>query len=159
MTLVVGLSSGTDLMLLSDIRISHPDATQVEELPGRLKIVVLSPTLAVAYAGAADYALDTIRGVHAAGQLDLHAAIQTLRDASARQPELVDFLVSSTRTGDGFCNWSSYPCSVCPRIQSTDKSIAGLARATAYERDEGFIPRKCGFLFNLVPFLIQLNCC
>lgn len=37
MTLVVGARIAGSIQLLSDTRISHPDVTRVEEIPGRLK--------------------------------------------------------------------------------------------------------------------------
>ena len=49
MTLIVGVTTGTRIQLLSDTRITHPDVTQIEEIPGRLKLVSLSPTICVGY--------------------------------------------------------------------------------------------------------------
>ena len=61
MTLIVGVTTGTKIQLLSDTRITHPDVTQIEEIPGRLKLISLSSTICVGYAGPATAAIDHIR--------------------------------------------------------------------------------------------------
>lgn len=91
MTLVVGLRSAQRIQLLSDTRISHRDVTQVEELPGRLKIVLLGPNICVAYAGTADYCLDIIRAAPAHGSVE--ETLQYFHAAHIASAKHVDFVV------------------------------------------------------------------
>lgn len=97
MTLVLGINTGARLQLLADTRISHPDVTQVEEVPGRLKLITLSPFIAVGYAGGSDYALDTIRRAKAVKPLTAGGIVPVLLEAS-REPGgegLVDFIFAA----------------------------------------------------------------
>jgi hypothetical protein len=90
-TLVVGLRSAQGLHLLSDTRISHRDVTQVEELPGRLKIVLLGPNICVAYAGTADNSLDIIRAAPAPRSIE--ETLQYFHAAHIAAAKHVDFVV------------------------------------------------------------------
>src|SRR5689334_7450087 len=63
MTLVLGVRTESGIWLLADTRISHPDITQVEEIPGRLKLITLGSDICVGYAGAADRAIDIVNGL------------------------------------------------------------------------------------------------
>lgn len=95
MTLVVGLRQADRVWLLSDSRISHPDVTQVEEIPGRLKLVLLRD-ICVAYAGAADHSLDIIRRAPANASFD--KTLEFFRAAHVDSGQSVDFMVSSAST-------------------------------------------------------------
>lgn len=95
MTLVVGMKMAGCLHILSDTRISHPDVTQVEEIPGRLKIIIVHARLCIAYAGAADYAIDTIRDAARASAMSAVKAAQALREANVASGNAIEFLVGS----------------------------------------------------------------
>jgi hypothetical protein len=95
-TLIVGIKTGTSIQLLSDTRISHPDVTQVEEIPGRLKIVILRPNLCVGYAGRANYAIDTVRTLASAAHVSAAQATATLQAANVESRREIDFLVACT---------------------------------------------------------------
>jgi hypothetical protein len=94
MTLIVGLRTADSIQLLSDTRISHPDVTQVEEIPGRLKVVVIRRDLCVAYAGSANAGIDAIRGLSG---LTSTEAIDCLRQVNIDSGDAIDFIVGSTR--------------------------------------------------------------
>jgi hypothetical protein len=96
MTLIVGLKAGDSVRLLTDTRISHPDVTQVEEIPGRLKIVVLNSSLCVAYAGAANLGVDSIRRVAARPGVNVTIAADILRNVTQQAQGAVDFLLASS---------------------------------------------------------------
>jgi len=79
MTLIVGVRTTSLIALLSDTRITHPDVTQVEELPGRLKLVMLSPTICVGYAGPAEQGIDHVRRTPMADRAAFNAVVAHLR--------------------------------------------------------------------------------
>jgi hypothetical protein len=93
MTLVVGLKTQKRVQLLSDTRITHPDVTQIEELPGRLKLVTISPSVCVGYAGPTNRAMDSIRALARTGASFLEA-VEALRTVSANGD--VDFLAAQS---------------------------------------------------------------
>ncbi len=92
MTLIVGVKSETRIQLLSDTRITHPDVTQVEEIPGRLKLVALSPHICVGFAGAVNLAIDHIRRTPSADRTSFSEVIAHLRTAPG-----CDFIVADSR--------------------------------------------------------------
>lgn len=89
MTLIVGARTETRIELISDTRITHPDTTQIEEIPGRLKLVALSPAICVGYAGRAAPAIDRIRATPHRDASSFDAVVAHLRT----EPEC-DFLVA-----------------------------------------------------------------
>ena len=94
MTLVIAALTGTRVEMLADSQIDDPNAIRGDRVPGRLKIVVLSPSLAVAYAGRAAAAIDLIRQVSSGGDLDkVDAVAEQLRAATEQNDHQVDFLV------------------------------------------------------------------
>ena len=84
MTLIVGVMTGSQVQLLSDTRITHPDVTQIEETPGRLKLITLSPLICVGYAGQANLAIDHLKNT----PIDARSSELRHRSIATRQPEL-----------------------------------------------------------------------
>jgi hypothetical protein len=64
MTVVIAKRFDQAICLVSDTMISDHTSGKANRIPGRLKIITLSPNFTVAYAGHANQALDAIRGVH-----------------------------------------------------------------------------------------------
>jgi len=100
-TLIVGLRVADRIQLLSDTRISHPDVTQVEDIPGRLKLVLLGPDISVAYAGTADYSLDLVRRAPVSASLD--ETLRYFNTAHVASGKRVDFVVSCASTRGLYC--------------------------------------------------------
>lgn len=90
MTLILGLKTASSIWLLADTRISHPDVKQIEEIPGRLKLITLGPDICVGYAGAADLASTVIRNLPRSASFE--SIVQELRAAS--KDGRIDFLVA-----------------------------------------------------------------
>jgi hypothetical protein len=79
---------------VSDTRIDHPDITQIDEIPGRIKAIIIRSDLCVAFAGKADSAIDAIRNVaRRSGSHDETAAI--LAGESGVDADAPDFMVAS----------------------------------------------------------------
>ncbi len=97
MSLIVALTSGSRVQILSDSEVSHPDGSRSEVIPGRLKLVVLSPQLCVGYAGAVEPALDAIRTIPKAEDARSHLAgtLQHLLEGHQAAPAATDFIVVS----------------------------------------------------------------
>lgn len=95
MTIAIGQKFGNEILLATDTRISDASASRQNIIPGRLKAIILSPTLSVAYAGHADPALVAIRS---AAKIAIERgdaeAIENLQRSSARHDADVDFLVA-----------------------------------------------------------------
>jgi hypothetical protein len=103
MTFVAAKQFGNRIIVASDTMISDADETRHNVIPGRLKAVIVSPAVTIAYAGFADQALDAIRA--ARGALNTGAAIgdveSTLAATTARYPSDLDFLLVSHDGRDG----------------------------------------------------------
>jgi len=98
MTLIAAMSIEGYTRLFADTRVSHPDVTQVEQLPGRLKLLVLHAYLCIGYAGSADYAIDTIRALKIDPESELNdtalvSLLPLLAEASA--DGRVEFLIAA----------------------------------------------------------------
>jgi hypothetical protein len=94
LTLIVGLRTGLGVQILSDTRISHPDVTQEEEVPGRLKIITVRPDLCVAYSGRANFAIDTVRSVASDPGCNFESALSILLAAHGESRREVEFIAA-----------------------------------------------------------------
>jgi hypothetical protein len=83
MTLVVARVTPLGVRMAADMRITDEGGTKRGYVHGALKLVMLSPTLCVGYAGNIDFALHAIREV-ASADLDFDAAQGRLVDAHRR---------------------------------------------------------------------------
>jgi hypothetical protein len=98
MTVVIAKRFDQAICLVSDTMISDHTSGKANRIPGRLKIITLSPNFTVAYAGHANQALDAIRGVHGVlGSRGTEPAIEQLRVASANRHHDIDFIVACHR--------------------------------------------------------------
>lgn len=96
MTLVVARVTPLGVRIAADMRITHPWEIQRGFLRAALKIILLNPTLCVAYGGNVGPALDAIRRISAEG-LDIETASAQLLDAHVRSDPPSDFLVAGLR--------------------------------------------------------------
>ncbi len=98
MTIVIGKRFDQEICMVADTMISDEESGNDSAIPGRLKIITLSPNFTVGYAGHANQALDAIREAHTVLRSDgFDNAIERLRAASADQNHDVDFLVACHR--------------------------------------------------------------
>lgn len=101
MTIVVARRFGERIIIASDTMVSGSHGASSNIIPGRLKAIVLSPIVSVAYAGLSLQAIDAIRGVKkvldAGG--DLSATEALLIAASARHPGELDFIIAAHENG------------------------------------------------------------
>lgn len=95
MTLVAALKMGTRIVVLSDTQITDRNATRANVIPGRLKSIVLSETLTVAYAGLSSQAMDAVRGIHRRLPQSTTQVLDSLIEASAFHNGELDFLLCS----------------------------------------------------------------
>jgi hypothetical protein len=93
MTLVVARVTPLGVRLASDMRITDRDATRRGYFHAALKLVALRPTLCIAYAGNAGFALEAIRDV-VRHDLGPGEATQYL---ASRSDQTADFLIASLR--------------------------------------------------------------
>lgn len=93
MTLIVGVRTPNRVQLFSDTLIAHPDVTQAEELPGRLKLIVLNPSICLGYAGPTNRAIDAIRSLAGKG-LSFSETVGALQTAS--EDGEIDFLAAQS---------------------------------------------------------------
>jgi len=104
MTIGIGRKFGRRISLLTDTMISDSAAGRTDAFPGRLKGVILSPYVSVAYAGHADPALDAIR--RARGRLlstgEVSKAAELLVQASASSGADVEFILAFHKDGEPF---------------------------------------------------------
>jgi hypothetical protein len=104
MTVVIAKRFDQAICLVSDTMISDDASGKPNAIPGRLKIVTLSPNFTVAYAGHANQALDAIREVHGVLRSDgPESAIERLRLASSSGPHDIDFIVARHRPAAELC--------------------------------------------------------
>jgi hypothetical protein len=98
MTLVVGQKIGSQFQIQSDSLITNRDATSPNEIPGRLKTIILNLRLCVSFAGLADAGIDAIRrlNIMSDSDFDIAEVITSLREAHEDCGQSVDFLVCST---------------------------------------------------------------
>jgi hypothetical protein len=99
LTVVIAKQFADTICIVSDTMISDEASGTRDAIPGRLKIVTLSPTFSVAYAGHANQALDAIReAVPLLKSGGPDAAVEYLRQASAATSPEIDFIVAAHRT-------------------------------------------------------------
>jgi hypothetical protein len=97
MTLVVARVTPLGVRLLGDMRVTDPNAARPRGYVGAaLKMILLRPTLCIAYAGNVGAALEAIREVHSR-DLSADDAATYLLDAHRRSAVGADFLVASLR--------------------------------------------------------------
>ena len=95
MTLVTALKMDTRIVILSDTKIINRDHVRPNLIPGRVKAVVLSRTLSVAYAGLSSQALDAIREIYRRAPNSLSVALEVLLRASKLHLGELDFIICS----------------------------------------------------------------
>jgi hypothetical protein len=95
-TLVVARVTPIGVRLAGDMRITDPNATRSGFFEAQLKVILLRPTLCVAYAGNVGAALNAIREV-ASQALDPAAAERRLFEAHLDSQPKVDFIVASLK--------------------------------------------------------------
>jgi hypothetical protein len=94
MTIVVARKYAQRVAILSDTMISDRSAKKHNVLPGRLKAVILSPTMSVAYCGLPDQAIDVIRAARKVlVEQGIDGAVECLRRATSEFGNQIDFLV------------------------------------------------------------------
>jgi hypothetical protein len=97
MTLVVARVTPLGVRLSGDMRVTDPKAAGPRgHLGAALKMILLRPTLCIAYAGNVGAALEAIREVHSR-DLNTDDAESYLLDAHHRSAESADFLIASLR--------------------------------------------------------------
>jgi len=96
-TLVVARLTPLGVRLAADMRITDPDDVRPQGYLGAaLKLILLSPTLCIGYAGCRGAALKAIRQVASKG-LDADEATALLLDAHLRSEQAAEFLIASLR--------------------------------------------------------------
>jgi hypothetical protein len=97
-TIAIARRFGERILIAADTTIT--DAVRQDILPGRLKAIVLSPTVSVAYAGHADPALHAVR--EARRQLQITGRPDRARatlEAAARRPDIDVEFIWATHAG------------------------------------------------------------
>jgi hypothetical protein len=95
MTLVVAHRSMNRIVVMCDTMIANDNLLRPNSVPGRLKAIVLSESLTIAYAGLSNLALQDVRALKQVPGLTTAQAVAFLRNASDRSAGAVDFLVCS----------------------------------------------------------------
>lgn len=93
MTLVVAHCTPLGVRLSADMRVTDRDAVRHGFLCAQLKLVLVSPMLCIAYAGAAGLAITAIRRVHES-RFDFGDAVSYLLDVHVRAGRRTDFIVA-----------------------------------------------------------------
>jgi hypothetical protein len=96
MTLVVARVTPLGVRLAGDMRITDPGAIRRGFIEAALKLILLSPTLCIAYAGQVGGALGAIRDV-ATDDLSLQAATERITEAHLRTGQAAEFLIAGLR--------------------------------------------------------------
>ncbi len=102
MTIGIGRKFGRRIILLTDTMISDAQSVGFDAIPGRLKGIVLSPTVSVAYAGHADPAIYAIRQAKLTliETSDPQAAAKILQNACLQQDHEVEFIIAFHENGN-----------------------------------------------------------
>jgi hypothetical protein len=96
MSLVAAIRSMGRIVTLSETMISDEGSRRpMNQIPGRLKSIVMNSALTVSYAGLSLQAIDAIRRLHAMQQLTTDFAIEFLAEASTKLNGEIAFLVCS----------------------------------------------------------------
>lgn len=101
MTFVAAKRFGDRILILGDTMVSDLTGTRHDVIPGQLKIVVISTTLTIAFAGLVHQALDAIRMArryHISGSPPAEIE-QKLANATALYEGQIEFLVASHSAG------------------------------------------------------------
>jgi hypothetical protein len=104
MTLVVAETIGSCFHIQCDSLITNRDVVRPNDIPGRLKSIVLSRDLCVSFAGRADAALDAIRQLYPStgSRLDASLLVDELYETHKASGGEIDFLVCSLGLGGRF---------------------------------------------------------
>lgn len=95
MTLAVALRVGSKVVIHSDTLITDDNWAHPEVLPGRLKTLVLSKNLTVAYSGLAVQAVDSLRKPWLRATESLSSVTDHLAETAAKHGGKVEYLVCS----------------------------------------------------------------
>lgn len=97
MTFCIARAYGNRGVLFCDTMISDSEASRPNIIPGRLKAIVLTPQVSVAYAGLANQGLDAVRMAKRLldGGLSLNELHAFLRERSHAHLGMLDFIVLS----------------------------------------------------------------
>lgn len=102
MTIVIARTFGRRVAFFADTMISDAAKGREDAIPGRLKAIVLSPSVSVAYAGHAEPALAGVRRANEAlariGELE--AAMRALVETAADTNHEVEYLLASHSGGE-----------------------------------------------------------
>jgi hypothetical protein len=93
LTLVYAEKEGLQVRIWSDTKVSSKDATRPEIIPGRLKIVVCNPDLAIAFADSVTGCLDIIRKI-GRGQTNIELLLSDLLKHNSEFPDDSQFIVA-----------------------------------------------------------------
>lgn len=97
MTVVLAKRFGSHIEVVADTTISDRDRGREDAFPGRLKIITLSPSLAIAYAGHSDPALHIIRDLFRRGTVRVGDVLRELQSFTASEHHEVEFLVATSQ--------------------------------------------------------------
>jgi hypothetical protein len=99
LTLVVARVFSEKIVVYADTKVSDPTNTRRSPLRGVLKVIILNPHLAVAYAGVVDYAEAAIKSLLYIESMPVEHVLSVLREASEASNRQVDFIVASLQGG------------------------------------------------------------
>ena len=162
MTFVLAKKFGADVFVVSDTQISHPSGgirpdsspRAADVVPGRLKILPITPWLSIAYAGLSVAALDLIRSA-SKQRHDLNAVLDILILGSAQYD--CDFIVVShtgaptiskisegNLSGDQESHWIGDPSVAAELVSEFERTRNLFKRANdalpaAYRSDQSYL--------------------
>ena len=99
LTLVVARVFNEKIVIFADTKVSDPSNSKRSPLQGVLKIVILNPHLAIAYAGVIDYAEAAIKNLLFIEPMPIGHVLSVLEEASETANKQVDFIVASLQGG------------------------------------------------------------
>tara|TARA_R110002049_G_scaffold220562_1_gene392108 strand:- start:550 stop:1482 length:933 start_codon:yes stop_codon:yes gene_type:complete len=104
MTIGIGRKFGRRMVLATDTMIIDNNTGRADSIPGRLKAIILSPYVSIAYAGHADPAIFTIRRAHQSllETGNVREAAKILIEASSRTDVDVEFILAFHEDGRPF---------------------------------------------------------
>ncbi|MBO9560507.1 MAG: hypothetical protein J7515_18220 [Caulobacter sp.] len=104
MTIAIARKFGKRITILSDTMISDISTGKINSIPGRLKAIILSPYVSVAYAGHAEPALRAIRRAREAlvATGEASSTTEILVEASADPDTDVEFILALHKDGLSF---------------------------------------------------------
>lgn len=141
MTIGIAHKFGKRVLVLTDTMITDSRKGGTDAIPGRLKAIILSPTVSVAYAGHSDPALKAIQDARQCLQAtgEIRSAFEVLIQASASPDHEVEFLLIFHQDGEPHLQ------KVTARGITADLESAFIGDAGVVRRVLDLLPSQTGF--------------